>query len=55
MSRGKHLSLSEARKTGKLDRYAKEHPAEGDADLLDATIPPPLQRKGSDDERIWRT
>jgi hypothetical protein len=27
MSRGKHLSLEEARKSGKLDRFAKELPA----------------------------
>jgi len=30
MSRGKHLSLDEARKSGKLDQFADEHPAEGD-------------------------
>ena len=30
MSRGKYLSLSEARKKGQLDRFAKEHPAIGD-------------------------
>lgn len=30
MSRGKHLSLEEARKSGKLDRFAKEHPSETD-------------------------
>lgn len=30
MSRGKYLSLEEARKTGKLDRFAKEHPSKGD-------------------------
>ncbi len=28
MSRGHHLSLEEARKMGKLDRFAKEHPIE---------------------------
>lgn len=28
MSRGKYLSLEEARKTGALDRFAKEHPSE---------------------------
>jgi len=28
MSRGKYLSLEEARKSGKLDRFAKEHPSE---------------------------
>lgn len=40
MSRGKHLSLEEARKKGLLDRFAKEHPNETDAErfkrLLDA-------------------
>lgn len=40
MSRGKHLSLEEARKSGKLDRFAKEHPSETDQErferLLDA-------------------
>jgi hypothetical protein len=40
MSRGKYLSLEEARKTGKLDRFAKEHPSKADRDrfgrLLDA-------------------
>ena len=30
MSRGKYLSLEEARKAGRLDRFAKEHPSEGD-------------------------
>jgi hypothetical protein len=30
MPRGKYLSLEEARKSGKLDRFAKEHPSEGD-------------------------
>jgi hypothetical protein len=29
MSRGKYLSLSEARKAKQLDRFAKEHPSEG--------------------------
>jgi hypothetical protein len=40
MSRGKHLSLEEARKSGKLDRFAKEHPSDTDQErferLLDA-------------------
>lgn len=27
MSRGKHLSLEEARQTGRIDRFAKEHPS----------------------------
>ena len=40
MAQGKYLSLEEARKTGKLKRFCKEHQTEGDAerfgDLLDA-------------------
>jgi hypothetical protein len=40
MSRGKYLSLEEARKTGQLDQFAKEHPSEAERDrferLLDA-------------------
>jgi hypothetical protein len=40
MSRGKNLSLEEARKSGTLNRFAKEHPSEADRDrflaLLDA-------------------
>lgn len=32
MSRGKHLSFEEARRDKNLARFAKEHPAEGDAD-----------------------
>ena len=39
MARGKYLSLEEARKLGKLDQFAKEHPAQADErfwPLLDA-------------------
>jgi len=34
MSRGKYLSLEEARKSGALERFAKEHPSEGDRKLF---------------------
>lgn len=30
MSRGKHLSFEEARNTGKLEQFAKEHPSEAE-------------------------
>ncbi len=30
MARGKYLSLDEARKLGKLDQFAREHPSTGD-------------------------
>ncbi len=35
MSTGKHLSLEEARKEGKLKQFAKEHPTKGDKRLFD--------------------
>ena len=42
MSRGKHLSLEEARKLGRLDQFAKGHPSAGIKrsfdDLLDAMV-----------------
>jgi len=38
MSRGKYLSLEEARKTGKLNRFAKEHPSEGDRERFDRLL-----------------
>jgi hypothetical protein len=34
MSRGKYLSLEEARKVKQLERFTKEHPTEGDKNLL---------------------
>lgn len=39
MSRGKYLSLDEARKKrGGLDRFAKEHPSEGDEREFDDAL-----------------
>jgi len=41
MSRGKYLSLEEARKLGKLDQFAKENPSQADGrfwPLLDAVV-----------------
>ncbi len=38
MSRGKHLSLSEARKSGKLERFGKEHPSVGDAEAFEKLL-----------------
>lgn len=35
MSRGKYLSLEEARKSGKLKQFAKEHPSEGHEKAFD--------------------
>jgi len=38
MSRGKYLSLPEARKKKQFDRFAKEHPSEGHAEELERLI-----------------
>ena len=38
MSRGKYLSLPEARKKKQFDRFAKEHPSVGDEDQLESLI-----------------
>lgn len=35
MSTGKYLSLEEALKKDKLDRFAKEHPSTGDKEQFD--------------------
>ncbi len=35
MSRGKYLSLEEARKADQLEQFAKEHPSEGDEKQFD--------------------
>ena len=51
MSRGKHLSLEEARRSDKLNCFAKEHPCVGDQErfdrLLDAMVrgEPPASKK----------
>jgi hypothetical protein len=50
MSRGKYLSLPEARKKKQLDRFAKEHPSEGDTDPLDSLIGKMSKTHGSADQ-----
>lgn len=53
MSRGKYLSLEEARKEKKLDRFAKEHPSEGDEEEFDrllGAMAAPKDGKPEDDD-----
>jgi hypothetical protein len=38
MSRGKYLSLEEARRSGALDRFAKEHPMDADRDRFERLL-----------------
>jgi len=50
MARGKYLSLEEARKSGKLNRFCKDHPSEGDEQqfnrLVDAMAKPKKTEEG---------
>jgi hypothetical protein len=50
MSRGKYLSLPEARKRKQLDRFAKEHPSVGDADQVEELIDKMSKTTESDDQ-----
>ena len=45
MSRGKYLSLEEARQDGKIDQFCKEHPSEADQDRFDRLLD--LMSRGS--------
>lgn len=38
MATGKYLSLEEARKQGKLKRFAKEHPSKGDKKAFNSLL-----------------
>jgi hypothetical protein len=50
MSRGKYLRLPEARQKKQLDRFAKDHPSEGDADQLGSLIGKMSKTPDSDDQ-----
>ena len=51
MSRGKYLSLPEARKKRQLERFAKEHPSEGDADEVERVIRGMAKKPESADQK----
>ena len=38
MSRGRYLSLEEARKSGRIEQFCKEHPSEGDGARFEALL-----------------
>lgn len=54
MARGKCLSLEEARKSKKIDRFCKEHPSEGDEELFDRLLDVMSRpkRKGNNTEEL---
>lgn len=49
MSRGKHLSLEEARKDKAITRFAKEHPSEGDQEAFDNLLNVMAKKKPKDE------
>lgn len=51
MSTGKYLSLDEALKQGLLERFAKEHPNEGDAVLFKRLLHAMATKKPSEDDQ----
>lgn len=55
MARGKHLSLEEARRQGKLDQFTKEHPSRGDWDLFDAAMDSMVGPDAKSSSRAVRT
>ena len=38
MARGRYLSLEEARRSGKIEQFCKEHPSKGDWNVFDAMM-----------------
>ena len=54
MSRGKYLSLPEARKKKDFDRFAKEHPSDGDAKQFDKLVEGMTKSPESADQTLRR-
>lgn len=50
MATGKHISLEEARKAKKLDRFCKAHPSTGDEDAFDELFMRMAKSSSKDDE-----
>ena len=47
MARGKYLSLEEARKSGNLKQFAKEHPYRGNGEVFDRLLDEMVKPKSS--------
>ena len=50
MSRGKHLSLEEARKSRAIERFSKEHPSEGSESAFDRLLAAMTGKKAGADQ-----
>ena len=55
MSRGKYLSLPEARKKKQLKRFAAEHPSEGNTEEFDRLLGALSRTPESDDQTSKKT
>lgn len=55
MARGKYLSLEEARRMGRIDRFAKEHPSRGDWNLFDTLVDSFVGPSAKNSSRVVRT
>jgi hypothetical protein len=51
MSRGKHLSLEEARKQDQLKQFCKEHPSEGNEEVFDRLLDAMAEGKPTSEDR----
>ena len=50
MSRGKYMSLQEARETGKIDQFCEEHPSEGDGTRFETLLSAMARRRPANDQ-----
>lgn len=50
MARGKYLSLEEARKQKRLDRFCKEHPSEADKERFERLLKAMTNPKSSEED-----
>ena len=50
MSTGNYLSLEEARKKKKIDRFAKEHPSKGNEEVFDDLLDKMAKSSEEDDQ-----
>ena len=54
MSRGKYLSLEEARNSGRIDQFCKEHHSRGDAKRFDKLFSEMARKRPATDQTSGR-
>ena len=55
MARGKYLSLEEARRSGKIGQFCREHPSKGDWKLFDNALDAMASPEAKNSSRAVRT